>query len=57
MKTEVLTNSTAHAREHNSENSTHTHFAGKAAGTILLAMAFLALVMFLSYLFINGAMK
>jgi hypothetical protein len=28
-----------------------------SAGTILLAIAFLALVMFLSYLFINGTMK
>jgi len=28
-----------------------------SAGTILLAIGFLALVMFLSYLFINGTMK
>ena len=34
--------------------STTTHHAGQAATTILLAVAFLGLVMLLSYLFITG---
>jgi hypothetical protein len=35
---------------------THTHSSnvGSTAGTILLAVGFLALVMMLTYLFING---
>jgi hypothetical protein len=35
-------------------HSVHHHHPGQAATTILLAIGFLALVMFLSYLFITG---
>ena len=36
------------------KKSTHHLHAGEAAMTILLAIGFLGLVMFLSYLFISG---
>jgi len=36
------------------KKTTHTMHVGEAATTILLAIAFLGLVMFLSYLFITG---
>jgi hypothetical protein len=36
-------------------HSAHTHYhLGSTAGTILLAVGFLALVMMLTWLFING---
>lgn len=52
MKTEVLTHANNHATGHTSKED--SLFAGKAAVTILLAIGFLGLVMFLSYVFISG---
>ncbi len=52
MKTEVLTHANNHAATHGSNEE--TLFAGKTAVTILLAIGFLGLVMFLSYVFIAG---
>ena len=54
MKTEVLTHANHHAVTHGGNEETETLFAGKTAVTILLAIGFLGLVMFLSYVFIAG---
>ena len=54
MKTEVLTHARHHAAKHAGNEETETLFAGKTAVTILLAIGFLGLVMFLSYVFISG---
>jgi hypothetical protein len=54
MKTEVLTNSANRAGRQAGKEETELPIAGKTAGTILLAIAFLALVMCLSYLCISG---
>jgi hypothetical protein len=58
MKTEVLTHSANRANRApqvaRKEGTEAPDFAGKTGITILLAIAFLALVMCLSYLFIAG---
>lgn len=55
MKTEVMTHSPLRvAQQAHKEGSEATPFAGKTVVTIFYAIAFLALVMCLSYLFITG---
>ncbi|HEX9511607.1 MAG TPA: hypothetical protein VF939_14055 [Puia sp.] len=54
MKTEVLTHSANRVAQVAPKEETAPNFAGKTGVTILLAIAFLALVMCLSYLFIAG---
>jgi hypothetical protein len=39
------------------KKATHANAAGNTAVTLLLAIAFLGLVMFLSYIFITATMK
>ena len=39
------------------QHSHHSHQPGKTAITVLLAVGFLALVMFLSYIFIASTVK
>jgi hypothetical protein len=43
-----------HMKTHTHPTHTHSSAVGSAAGTILLALGFLALVMMLTYLFTKG---
>lgn len=52
METKVMTNSIDNANGHVDESSSSP--SGKIANTVLLALAFLAVIMLLSYLFIEG---
>jgi hypothetical protein len=55
MKTKVMTNSIDNVNGHVGKSSSSR--SGKIGITVLLALAFLGLVMFLSYLFISGTLK
>jgi len=52
----VLTNADHRSATHLSKKHSHSTHLGVTAVTILMAIAFLGLVMFLSYLFISGTM-
>jgi hypothetical protein len=52
----VLTNADHRSATHLQKKHSHTTHFGVTAVTVLMAIAFLGLVMFLSYLFISGTM-